>query len=401
MKKIWLIAVHTYLPRVKSGTFLLLTFGLPMLMIIAGAISIISMTRGELPDVVGYIDQSGILTPVSEVTLENQELLQFMKFESVEKAIAAMNSGEIGGFLVVPQGYPQGKPVVYHSLENPNSQVESGLEAFLWKSALPNQPQWIYERLRDPSEITMIDRSNGARVTEGAGLLVYFATPAVLAVMLILALFFTSNQMGVVMIREKEQRSMEMLITSLRTRELVSGKVLGITLLSLTQIAIWGLGAIIALVLATYGRVELSQLTIPWSAVFWAFLLGIPGYFLYAVIAAGLGIIAGENQQARQLAGLLGIISMVPIWFLSVIINNPSGTEAIGLSLFPLTGPMVILLRMIFTNVPAWQLWSALGIMLLGLLVSLWLASKIFRAAMLMYGQALRPRQIWQALRGV
>lgn len=192
---------------------------------------------------------------------------------------------------------------------------------------------------------------------------------------------------------------MEMIITSLRPSQLVAGKLMGITMLSLTQIAIWAIGGITAVVLLLAGNVELGSLSLPWNALFWAAMLAVPGYFLYAVIAAGIGIVAGDTQQAQQLAGFLGFFGMVPLWFTGLIVEAPNSPVAIGLSLFPLTAPMVTLFRMALTEVPLWQLIASFAILLLSLLAGIWVVARIFRAAMLLYGQALKPRQIWRAMK--
>jgi ABC-2 type transport system permease protein len=204
--------------------------------------------------------------------------------------------------------------------------------------------------------------------------------------------------MGSAIIREKESRAMEMVITSLRPRELVAGKVLGMTLLSLTQLAIWTGGALVAATLAFSGDVQLASLAIPWTTVLWGLALIVPAYFLFALLAAGVGIIAGDNQQAQQLAGVVGLFGLAPIWVLAPILNAPAGTASVVLTLFPLTAPTVALIRMIFGTVPLWQLGASLVILLLTLAFAIWFVAKIFRAAMLNYGQALRPRQIWQVL---
>lgn len=192
---------------------------------------------------------------------------------------------------------------------------------------------------------------------------------------------------------------MEMVITSLSPVELVSGKVLGMTLLSLTQVGIWALGAGIAVGLALSGRAGDQAITIPWGALMWAVLLGVPGYFLYAALASGLGVIAGDHQQARQLAGVLGILGMSPAYMMGPLVGAIDSPLAVGLTLFPLSAPMIALFRMALTDVPLWQLATSLGILIISLIGSVWFVARIFRAAMLMYGQSLNPRQILRALR--
>ncbi len=120
---------------------------------------------------------------------------------------------------------------------------------------------------------------------------------------------------------------------------------------------------------------------------------------MYAVIASGLGIIAGDTQQAQQLAGFLGFLGMVPLYFIGFLLETPNSAASIGLTLFPLTAPIFTLIRMGLTDVPVWQLFASFGMIVLTLLAGIWFVTRLFRAAMLIYGKALNPREIVRALR--
>lgn len=403
MRKSWLIATMTYRQRVRSGMFLLLTFGLPLLMIIAGAVPILTANDGDAPGAIGVVDQTGVMAPVSEVAIEEELLdinqrLNFTPLAGEEAAQEALLEGEIGGYLLIPDGYFEGEAVAYYAEEAPGAVVEEGVQLFLHRALLGQQPEWMFERLQNPASYTYAGLESGEAVAEGPGLLIRLLAPAVLAAAFAVAVFMGAGQMGSAVIREKESRAMEMVVTSLHPRELVAGKVLGMSLLSLTQFAIWTVGALTAAALAFRGDVELATLAMPWASLLWGLALIIPAYFLFALLSAGLGIIAGDNQQAQQLAGVVGFLGLAPLWVLAPILNNPDGAAAVGLTMFPLTAPTVALIRMIFGDVPSWQLASSLAILLLTLAVAVWSVAKIFRAAMLNYGQALRPRQIWQVL---
>jgi ABC-2 type transport system permease protein len=398
MRKIWLIAWSTYKQRVRSGTFLMLTLGIPVLMVLAGAVPFFTQGFGDELPVVGYIDQTGQLASVEAVTVDEQTLV-LRAFDEPAQAQEAYQQGEIGGYLVIPAGYYEGEQTHYYAEEAPNASLTQGLQTFMRQAMLPGAPEWILKRLNDPKNRTFVSLESGESVQEGPALILRIATPAGLAILMALALLFTSSQMGAAVVREKDQRAMEMIITSIRTSQLVAGKVLGITLLSLTQLTVWGTGIAIAIILLLAGNVEPGSITLPWNAFFWAFMLGVPGYFLYAVVASGLGIIAGDTQQAQQLAGFLGFIGMVPLWLSGMILDSPNSATAVGLSLFPFTAPIFTLFRMSLTKVPLWQLVTSFGILILSLLAGIWLVTRIFRAAVLMYGQTLRPREIWRALK--
>jgi ABC-2 type transport system permease protein len=264
---------------------------------------------------------------------------------------------------------------------------------------LANQPEWLLERLADPTDVTFAVQADNVEITEGLGLAFQVALPFVLVLMFAFIVLTGTNQMGSAIIREKEQRSMEMVITSVSPQQLVAGNVLGLALLSLTQLAIWSAGGALAVGLMLASLPEMQRIVFPWHVISWALLLGIPGYLLYAVLAAGLGVIAGDSRQAQQLAGLLGLLGMVPLWLAGLLLSAPNSPIIVALTLFPLTAPMISLMRMALGTVPLWQLIASFWLIIISLLASIWLVARIFRAAMLMYGQALRPGQLIQALR--
>ena len=397
MKKIWLVTIETYKRRVRSGNFLILTFGVPILMIISGAIPFL-LASSDVVSPVGFVDQTGNLVPPTRVPVDD-DVLHVQTFASIELARDAYKRDEIGFFVVVPAGYLEGEPVVFYGEESPSTTTEAALADLLRRSLLPGQPAWLWSRLNDPSERVYVALESGEEVTEGPALILHFATPAALGILFAMAVLLGSSQMGAAVVREKDQRAIEMIVTSLRVRELVAGKVLGVSLLTLTQFAIWGAGAAIGIGLALTSLVDLQELAIPWNALVWGLLLGVPGYFLYGALAAGLGIIAGDIQQARQLAGLLGFVAFVPFWFAGMLVEAPDGPLSIAVSLFPLTSPMFSLLRMALTEVPIWQLATALALILISLAAAIWFVARIFRAAMLVYGKTLHPQQILRALR--
>jgi ABC-2 type transport system permease protein len=396
MTKIWLIGKSTYRPRIRSGTFLILTFGLPLLMVIAGAIPFLSARAAELPRI-GVVDRTGRLDVVDQAAVEGT-VMEVSGYAGVEEAQAAWVRDEIDGYLVIPDGYFQGESPVFYGEEPPGPVLEDALAMFMREAMLADQPGWMADRLADPSDVTYVARATGEQVAEGIGILVHVGTPLVLALVFGLVVFSSASQMGAVMVREKDQGAMEMVITSLAPWQLVVGKVLGMTLLALTQIVLWTAAAGLAIGLALVGADE-PALSIPWRALIWAALLGMPGYFLYAVLGAGLGIIAGDQQQARQLSGLLGFLGFSPLYFLGALVNNMDSPLAQALTWFPLTAPMLALFRMALGQVPDWQLAVSLAILLLSLVAAVWLVARIFRTTMLMYGQSLRLAQIWRALR--
>lgn len=399
MKKVWLMAKKTYKKRLRSGTFLMLTFGIPVVMVIAGAIPFLRETAGVEDLAIGYVDQTGRFTGQSQV-IAGEESLEMKSFVAEDAARSAFTDGQIDGYIVIPPDYFDGAVVRYYADSEPGARLEEALSVFLRRGQLADVPEWALERLDDPTtNLVFVARNTGERVSQGFGLVMRFLAPAALGLFFGLAVLFSVGQMGIAVVQEKEQRAMEMIVTSMQPWQLVVGKILGMTFLTATQFGIWFLAAAAAILLASMGEADIGMLSIPWRSLSWGLLLTIPGYFLFAVVAAGLGVLAGDRQQAQQLAGMLGLLAMAPLWLVGLLISNPNGPASIALTLFPFTGPIFALVRMSLMDVPVWQLLASLGILVVTLLISIWFVARIFRAAMLMYGQALRPRQIWRALR--
>jgi ABC-2 type transport system permease protein len=393
---IWLVAETTYRQRIKSWTFLFLTFGLPLIMVVAGAVPVLTELRGGVPTL-GYVDQTGQMVDLKSVEVEG-ETASLICYPTRESARGGFQGGEVGGYLVVPENYFEGGTPEYFGEEEPNAKTEAALEKLVRVGFSSDAPSWAVARLEVPADIMYIAHKTGQQVSEGPAIILRVGTPIFLALVFILTIFTSATQMGSAVVLEKDQRAMEVVVTSISPTELVLGKVLGMTLLSLTQVGVWIVAAILAVLLLFLDDLGGHALSIPWGGLLWAALLGVPGYFLFALVGAGLGIIAGDAEQARQLAGMLGFIGLAPMYSLGVILEALDGPLAVGLTLFPFTAPTIGLFRLALTDVPLWQLGGSFLILVISLLTSVWFVSRIFRATMLMYGQKLKPQEILQAL---
>lgn len=409
MNKIWLMCRYTYGRRVRSSSFLVLTLVVPTLMVIVGVLTYVQNRPGDALPVIGVVDAADVLAPVDAVmaaaVAEDSEAgrelaeLTLIPYPTQADAQAARAAGTIGGYLMVPADYPNGdQGIAYYGTREPGEGLEDLLAAYVRRALLPDAEPWVWQRLGDPSDLVYEVPARGLTLRAGPGLVTRIAFPAALGVVFAFLIFTGANQMGPVVVQEKEKRALEMVITSLTPTQLVSGKVLGMALLSMTQVVVWLLGGLIALLLASRNAFDLTQLSIPWGVVGWSLALGIPGYFLFAMLAAGLGIIAGDSRQAQQFAGILGLFSIAPLWFAGVLVQSPNGFGVVALTLFPLTSPTTTLFRMAVTTVPVWQLSLAVLLVVLSLVASVWVVARLFRSSMLLYGQTLHPRQVVQAL---
>jgi ABC-2 type transport system permease protein len=121
----------------------------------------------------------------------------------------------------------------------------------------------------------------------------------------------------------------------------------------------------------------------------------LPAFVMIAALMAMVGATATEASEAQQIAGLFTLPVVSPYWFFASIMNNPNGPLATGLSLFPLTAPVAMPLRAVFTNVPLWQIAGTVTLLLLVAAAAIWMAGRAFRIGMLRYGKRIAWREIF------
>jgi ABC-2 type transport system permease protein len=200
---------------------------------------------------------------------------------------------------------------------------------------------------------------------------------------------------------EKNNRIVEVLISSVRPIDLMLGKIIGIGFVGLTQYAIWGTLAVLASlpgVVAMMGMSEglppIPALTIVAFIVF--FLLG---YFLYAAIYAALAAPFNSEQEAQQLLMIPTMLLVLAstTWFFAF--NQPNGLMAVVLSFFPLTSPLLMFMRISVQPPPAWQIGLSVALLTASVWGMAWLAGRIYRIGILMYGKKPTIPEIFRWIR--
>ncbi|NLT73217.1 MAG: ABC transporter permease [Chloroflexi bacterium] len=394
-RKLWLVARTTYLGQVRSTTFLVMTFVLPLIVVVVAAVPILLDERDSAATY-GLVDLSGALDPSTPVSGEEEISLQ--RYDTEADAEQARVAGTVEGYLVVAADYLAEGTLAYHGAEAPDPSAMEGLERALRYGLAPEAPPWLHERLAEPAIWQYEALAKGARLDDGFEVTLWAMAPIALSVLFALMLTTTLNGIAPAIMREREERSMEMVLTSLRPVELVGGKLLGLSLLTITQAGIWLLAAAVALALVWINQGTGGWPDVPWHVLGWAVMLCVPGYLLYGSLAAGLGVISGGREQARQITGLLAILAVSPIWMLTSVMKAPLSPASTILSVIPTFAPVLALFRMSMAEVPPWQLWLAAVLLWVSVALAIAAVARLFRASALLYGQILSPRGILSAL---
>jgi ABC-2 type transport system permease protein len=212
----------------------------------------------------------------------------------------------------------------------------------------------------------------------------------VMAFMLYFAVVFYGVNVAHSVVAEKTSRVFEVMLASAKPESLMLGKLLGVGAVGLTQMAIWivfvlllsgsslwvtlGLGG-----LAAYG-------VTPLRLIFFV-LYFILGFFFYSALSAGLGATVSQESEVQQFSMIIVLPQVIGLVLIVYILSNPGAWPVVLLSLFPPCTPIVMCLRMAAMAVPAWQLALSLLLLLLATYGMVWIASRIYRVGILMYGK--------------
>lgn len=200
-------------------------------------------------------------------------------------------------------------------------------------------------------------------------------------------------------VEEKGSRVIEVLLSSLTPRDLMVGKLVGVGLAGLTQLSVWGLGGL-AMSTVSGAIAMLAPLDIPPAVFAYLILYFLLGFLLYSALFMAAGAVCSTEQDAQQFQGLITMPMIVPIMTLFLLIQNPSSTFAVTLSMIPLFSPMMMLARIILLEPPLWQIALSVVLLLATIYFAVTFAARVFRVGILIYGKrpSLRELVHWYKL---
>ncbi len=393
MKKILLIALREYERQVARKAFIGVLL-LPLFIIAIGAVvglisasSTINSDRG----VIGYVDPGNALANATHPPADADNT--FQRFETVEAAQAALEQKRIIAYYALAPDFAATRQADLRYWQNePGNRVRRAFEAFARSALLADAPPAVRARLIEGATFTQTTL-DGSRTFDENNIM-SFVLPLIAAILFIIALFSGASYLLQAVVDEKENRTIEIIVSSVTPMQLMSGKVIGLAGVGLTQILVWLMGASAAVFLLRDRLEFLQGIAIDPGFVALAFALFVLQYLIYGAIMAGIGSIVVDARQGQSYSTPFTLAAMIPWFFLTAILFDPNGVVAIALSLFPLTAPLTLLVRYSMTSIPAWQLVVAIGLMILTAIGALWLAARIFRIGMLRFGQRVNLSEI-------
>lgn len=435
MNKLILIIKREFIAKVRNKTFIIMTLLSPLLMI--GMIALVAfLTKSSLEkkSTIAYVDESGYFL---ENHLKDSNTIHFENLTSIglvqAKVIVSESTQE--GLLFFPGNEnidEVAKNIQFFSTDSPGIVTISELESIIAKK-LQNEKMLqlnvdiqMLEKTKVNVDINLSNFSgeksskliNGIKIGLGMG--------AGYMIMLFIIVYGAMVMRSV--IEEKTSRIIEVIISSVRPFQLMLGKIFGMAAAGLTQFFIWGVLLFIGLIISSFvfgidlsGNLKTAQIpaeqmevltqgkgqfilleimNLPLFSMFILFIMYfLCGYLLYSSIYASIGAAVDNETDSQQfmLPVLMPLMIAVYVGFATVI-NDPHGTIATVFSMIPFTSPIVMLMRIPF-GVPWWQILISLLILFITFLGVVWIAAKIYRVGILMYGKKVNYREIYKWLK--
>lgn len=395
MNKTWRVTLHEYRRHVSTRRFALGLLSVPLvILVMVGLVFlIISMDNNTTP--IGYVDHSGLLadplpTPAPEPPYKPVPILPFA---TEADARSALDAGTLQAYYVLPEDYlSNGELRVVH-VNDIKSPARRQFYDFLAANLLKGTDPVIANRLVEGTRMT-VQSADGKRSLSGDNWF-SFLLPMIAGLGFIIAMFSAGGYLMQAVVEEKENRTMEVIITSVSPNQFITGKIIGDTSIGLTQIFIWILFIVVPILIGRNTLKFLQGIQLSSQTVAVLIFTVLPAFVMVAALMAIIGATVAEAREGQQMIGIVSLPIWIPYMLTSLLMSNPNSPLAIVLSMFPLTAPMTMLLRDGLTILPAWQIAACSAIQILSAAAAIWIAGRAFRLGMLRYGQRLKLRQIF------
>jgi ABC-2 type transport system permease protein len=402
MRKAFLVARYEYLKMVRKRSFLLGTLGVPLLIVVVMAVVIVVSVRGGSNAPVGYVDHAGILDPaVQQPGAGGGEEggIEIRAYPDEAAARAALEAQEIQAYYVIPEDYlTTGKLQLYYWSDAPGVAVQGDFENFLRANLVKDLPETVARRVSRGFDLTMRSADGRREIKESDFFVVFL--PYIGGMFFLFAVMTSAQYLMRAVSDEKENRTMEILVSSLTPVQLIGGKAVGLVCVALTQLLIWVASMVIGLVVAARFFPPLRVLEVPWDFVLVSVVYFLPSFMLIAGMMVAIGSVVTESQEGQQIAGILNMLFVLPYFVIILFFVNPNGPLPVLLTLFPPTAYISITMRWGMGVVPLWQIALSLLLLVGAALFAVWAAARVFRVGMLSYGQRLSLRAVVAAVRG-
>jgi ABC-2 type transport system permease protein len=436
MRNILLIIRREYLSRVRKRSFIIMSLLGPIIMACVGIASVyLSIDEAEDQRVL-VVDENYPLF----ATIESSELIQYVISDAdLDEALATFETSEYTALLHINKNYYKTHSGQLYFKKQPSFRVQRAIERTIqlkgeeFKLSEFNISESDYRRIKQPFEMQAFQYDSVSKTAEEADML-----PAVVgivfSILIYMFIFMYSVQVMRGVIEEKTSRIVEVMISTVKPFHLMLGKIVGIAAVGLTQFMIWITLSFTLLGIGQYALLsqydsasvfenatmtdqmqkdmseEMQDKTIKYSSednilasiskvnfplmigLFLFYFLG--GYLLYSAMMAAVGSAVDNDTDTQQF--IVPITFPLILGYIAsfILFSNPNSPIGFWLSIIPFTSPIVMLVRIPFNNVEIWELALSMSLLVIAFVGMVWLAAKVYRTGILMYGKKPTLREM-------
>ncbi len=405
MSKIWKVTAHEFRMTAANKAFIILTILGPFLIVgvtvVPSVVSQRSQRRGVEIAVSGadpelfnrftpQLQQAGIQLQPSDCSPDSLDRL--------------LLEGELFGYLVFPEDVLSGGDLELVTSEFPDYRIVEALKGAIGPAVMNARLERAgldSERIRALIEPLSIDARQitrqGQRLQQDTFSFIMIGIAFTL--MLYMTILLYGQSIGRSVVKEKTSRTVEIMLSSVSEKDLMFGKILGQAAASLLQYAVWvGMSLVAVHLLGPgLGLSRLPQLNL--SVFLYLVLFFLLGFFIYASIYAALGAAAEDEQNLGQLAWPVIVFLVFPMVSAGPLITNPNSSFGVFLSLFPLTAPIVMFIRILVSDPKSWQILLSIAIQAASVVTLILLSARIFRIGILMTGKRFKLAEVLRWLK--
>jgi len=412
MNKLFLIIKREYLSRVRKKSFLIMTIITPLIMAAIFILPIVISENNESVKKVAIIDENNLTNGY----FEDSQTLKF-NFYTTKNSLSIPLLSNNDAVLIIPAKL-NGIYEIRSSKQISLSLKEDIKEIIEKKITLVNlkengiKPELINQSQANINLQTKIIDENGQEKLSSSELSLVIAMLSGFLIYFFIFMYGAMVMRGV--IEEKTNRIIEVMISSIKPFQLMIGKIVGISLVGLTQFFFWLIIAFIGLsitpfildsgmllennlksvntsinILEVFNNLPINSLILGFIFYF------IAGYFLYGSLFASVGAAVDQETDSQQFILPLTIPLILSFIMIQPIIDNPHGDLAYWFSIIPFTSPIIMMVRIPF-GVPFIELFISIITLIITINFTIWLSSKIYRVGILMYGKKPSYKEIWK-----
>ncbi len=397
MNKFWLVFRNEYLRHVKRKRFIFALLSMPLFVGLMVGVGVLAVWADYDGRPVAYVDPSGSFLNASPVPVKTDSLfppLKIILYQSENEARTALQNRQVQAFFLIDPAYMENGKVTLYTIDPVKESTRSDFQNFLRYNLVTNFPQQTAERLIDGPDIVIQSLNTNRNISGNE--FVNFLMPLLAGLLFIVVVNTSGSYLVQALVEEKENRTMEIVVTSVSHSQLMSGKVAGNLAVGLTELIVWLAFGFLGFYFAQRYIPGAENIKIGNEFVLLMILTLLPAFVMVAGFMAAIGATSSDTREAQQWAGLFTLPIVIPFWLIVPLTESPNSLLAVAMSLIPITAPITMPLRVSFTEVPSWQIIACLALLVAGAAGSLWLAGRTFRIGMLRYGKRIAWREVFR-----